>query len=78
MTKAPAYIAEVIEMPGFPAMSITRADCHAAFIEAGATPADADRYAFGWARRSDISAEPHAKALLVHTLNGNSPATFAA
>lgn len=76
--RSQAYLAELIVMPGFPAMSIMRADCHAAFIEAGHDATDADRYAFGWARRSDLPAEPHAKAMLVHTLNGNSPATFSA
>lgn len=78
MTKAPAYLAEVIAMPGFSAASITRADCYTAFIEAGRGAADADRYAFGWAHRSETPVQPNARALLVHTLNGNIPATFIA
>ena len=74
---AVAYVFEPIKMIGFASeMSITRADCYAAFIDAGFSTRDADNYAFGWADRTDMIPEPNARAFLAHTLRGNSPASF--
>lgn len=78
IVKADTFLNELVAMPGFPAVSIRRADLFAACVEAGDSRTDADRAAFGYARRSDAPEAPNARALYVHMANGGSPAAFMA
>ena len=78
MTLANEHLNELVAMPGFPGFSIRRTDLHQACIEAGDSAADADRAAFGYARRSDAPEMANARAFYVHTANGGAPTSFAA
>ena len=56
------YLDEVIAIPGFRDVFITRGDNYRAMIDAGYDAATADMFSFGPNQRSEIDAAPHPAA----------------